>query len=116
METGETRVATQVLTGRREPPEEAMVRMSITFQLEDDLERQLRHDLGDLGQAAREALLIEAYRRGKLSIGRLAQSLGLGVIQADRWLAARGVALNYGPDDLRADQSTLRELLGPSTP
>ncbi len=86
--------------------------MPITFQLEDDLEQQLRRDLGDLGAAAREALLIEAYRRGKLSIGRLARTLGIGVIQADEWLAQRGVLLNYGFEDFEADGRTLRELRG----
>lgn len=86
--------------------------MSITFQLEHDLEQQLRRDLGDLGEAAREALLIEAYRRGKLSIGRLARTLGIGVLQADEWLAQRGVPLNYGFEDFEADQRALRGLRG----
>lgn len=89
--------------------------MSITFHLEDDLEQQLRRDLGDLGQAAREALLIEAYRQGKLSIGRLARTLGMGVLEADEWLARRGVSLNYDFDDFQADQATLRSLRGPGS-
>ena len=89
--------------------------MTITFQLEDDLERQLRRDLGDLSQAARDALLVEAYRMGKLSIGRLARTLGVGVVDADRWLAQRGVPLNYTFEDFTADQNTLRELRGPTS-
>jgi predicted HTH domain antitoxin len=84
--------------------------MTITFHLEDDLERQLRRDLGDLSQAAREALLIQAYRMGKLSVGRLAQTLGIGVLEADQWLATRGVALPYSIDDFESDKQTLREL------
>ena len=89
--------------------------MTITFQLEDDLERQLRRDLGDLSQAARDALLVEAYRMGKLSIGRLARTLGVGVVDADHWLAQRGVPLNYTFEDFKADQNTLRELRGPTS-
>lgn len=84
--------------------------MTITFQLEDDLERQLRRDLGDLSQAARDALLIEAYRMGKLSVGRLAQTLGIGILETDQWLARHGVPLNYSWDDFSRDQQTLREL------
>ena len=61
--------------------------MTVSFQLGDDLEKQLRHDLGDLSQVARDALLIEAYRMGKLSIGRLARRLGIGVVETDQWLA-----------------------------
>lgn len=84
--------------------------MAISFQLENALEEQLRRDLGDLGQAARDALFIDAYRKGKLSIGRLAKTLGIGVIEADRWLAERGVPLNYGFEDFQSDTQTLREL------
>ena len=89
--------------------------MTITFQLEDDLEQQLRRDLGDLSQAARDALLVEAYRMGKLSIGRLARTLGVGVVDADQWLGQRGIPLNYTFEDFTADQNTLRELRGPTS-
>jgi predicted HTH domain antitoxin len=88
--------------------------MTISFQLEDQLEQHLRRDLGDLSQAAREALLIEAYRRGTLSIGRLAESLGIGVLEADDWLAKRGISLNYSFEEFQSDQSTLREIRPPS--
>ena len=88
--------------------------MTVTFQLEDDLEKQLHHDLGDLSQVARDALLVEAYRMGKLSIGRLARTLGIGVLEADQWLAQRGVSLNYSFEDFKADERTLQELRGRS--
>lgn len=84
--------------------------MMISFQLEDDLERQLRRDFGDLNQTARDALLIEAYRMGKLSVGRLAQTLGIGVLEAEQWLALRGIPLNYSFEDFQNDQQTLRKL------
>ncbi len=84
--------------------------MAVSFQLESDLEAQLRREMGDLGQAARDALLIEAYRNGKLSIGRSAQTLGLGVLEADAWLAARGVSSNYRDEALQADLRALDDL------
>jgi predicted HTH domain antitoxin len=87
-----------------------MVQMAISFQLEGDLEEQLRRDLGDLNLAAKEALLIEAYRQGKLSIGRLARTLGIGVLEADQWLAERAVPLNYTFEDFQADVRTLETL------
>jgi predicted HTH domain antitoxin len=90
--------------------------VTVTFQLADDLEQQLQRDLGDLGQAARDALLIEAYRRGKLSVGRLAHTLGIDVLEADAWLAARGVPLNYTAEDFQADQQTLRALRARDAP
>lgn len=90
--------------------------MNVTFQLDDDLGNQLRHDLGDLNQAAHGALLIEAYRQGKLSIGRFARALGISVIEADHWLAQRGVSLNYSFEDFKSDERTLRELRSRSSP
>ena len=90
--------------------------MAVTFQLDADLEKQLHHDLGDLSRAARDALLMEAYRMGKLSIGRLARTLGIGVIETDQWLAQRGVPLNYSFEDFKADERTLQELRGRSSP
>lgn len=86
--------------------------MTISFQLEGDLEAQLRRDLGDLSRAARDALLIEAYRQGKLSIGRPARTLGMGVIATDQWLAERGVPLNYTLEEFQEDVRTLHALRG----
>jgi predicted HTH domain antitoxin len=71
--------------------------------------------LGDLSHAARESLLIEAYRMGNLSIGRLARTLGMGVIEADQWLAQRSVALNYSFEAFQADQRTVCSLRNPES-
>ena len=43
--------------------------MSISFSLPRDIEAALVGEFGDLGQAAKEALTIEGYRRGRLSLG-----------------------------------------------
>ena len=72
----------------------------------------MRAQWGDLEQAAKEALLAESYRQGKISIGFLAQTLGMGVIEAQRWLAQRGVPSNYSRQDFDADCRTLEKLFG----
>ena len=51
--------------------------MSITFELPDSLERHLRVELGDLDQIAKEAALIELYRRGSITQHELATALNL---------------------------------------
>jgi predicted HTH domain antitoxin len=84
--------------------------MSLLIDIPKAAEDALRTEWGNLEQAAKEALLIESYRAGKLSVGLLAETLGIGVIEADRWLAERGVALNYTANDLEADRQSLREL------
>ncbi len=39
----------------------------ISFELPEDIEKHLRHELGDLSQAAKEAFLIQAYREARIS-------------------------------------------------
>jgi len=90
--------------------------MTVSFELDDKLEALLRQEMGDVPSAAREALLIHAYRLGKISVGRLAQTLGMGVIDAEDWLSQRRVPLNYSLDDFQADMATLRDLRGRTSP
>lgn len=85
--------------------------MQITFDIPEPIAEQLRADHGaSLDRTAKEALAIELYRRGSISIGLLAEMLGMGVIQADRWLADLHVPLNYTVEDFEADRLTLAEL------
>lgn len=51
--------------------------MPVTFSLPELIEESLRSQVGDLDATAKEAALLELYRRGKLSHGELALSLGL---------------------------------------
>jgi predicted HTH domain antitoxin len=85
--------------------------MAVTFSLPDGVEGDLRKECGDLDRVAKEALAIELYRSGRISVGFLAEMLGLGVLEADAWLAARGVPLNYSDKDLENDLCTLDRLL-----
>jgi predicted HTH domain antitoxin len=86
--------------------------MNLKLQLSDATASALHEALGpDLNRAALEALVVEAYRQGKLSLGALAESLGMGVIEADAWLGRRGIPLNYTAEDLQADCDTLRRLI-----
>ena len=50
---------------------------TVSFQLPDDVEQQLRRELGDLDAVAKEAALVELYRQGQLSHGKLAEGLGI---------------------------------------
>ena len=85
--------------------------MAVTFSLPEGIEQALRKELGDLDQLAKEALVVELYRQGQLSIGSLARLLAMGVIEADAWLAKHGVPLNYSVEDLEQDCRTLDRLL-----
>lgn len=65
--------------------------MSVTFELPSNIEQSLRHELGDLDRAAKEAALIELYRQRRISHAELAQSLGLSRDQTDGMLKTHGV-------------------------
>ncbi len=84
--------------------------MHIDVDIPKNLEEILAAEWGDLSTAAKEALAIESYRTGKISLGLLGEMLGMSVIEADQWLAQRGIPLNYLPEDLEADRRDLAEL------
>jgi hypothetical protein len=65
--------------------------MAVSFQLPTDLEKQLREEFSDLNQVAKEAALVELYRRGMLSHHQLATALGLGRLELDGVLKEHGV-------------------------
>lgn len=91
--------------------------MSISFELPAEIETDLRRQVGDLNQAAKEAFIVENYRTGLLSIGDVADLLGFQTrYEAEQWLGRRGVHLNYSVEDLEADRETLDQVLGPVQP
>jgi predicted HTH domain antitoxin len=87
--------------------------MTISFEIPGGLERDLSLAPSALSAAAKEGFLIHLYRSGLLSIGQIAQALGLETRhQAEVWLGERGVEWNYGVDELDLDRRTLDEFLG----
>ena len=86
----------------------------IQFQLPHDIERHLKDCFGDLNKAAHEAFLIQSYREARLSVGQIGEILGVGVLEAEEWLADRNVPLNYSAEDLEEDRRTLARLLADS--
>ncbi len=87
--------------------------MSVTFQLPPAIEAQLRAEFGaSLDEHAKEALIVELYQAQKLSLGQLAQILGVGIYDADGWLKQRKVPSNYAEADFLNDLAILRRKLG----
>ncbi len=78
--------------------------------LDHETECKLREVFGqDLDGIAREALIAEAYRTGKLSIGQAAHLLGLSINDAHGFMKQRGIPVNYTLSDFEADRASLRE-------
>jgi predicted HTH domain antitoxin len=89
--------------------------MSLTLNLPPSAEHAFRDAWGDqIDRKGLEALAVQGYREGKLSLGKLAELLEFATtVDADQWLADRGVAMNYSADDFRKDCETLDEFRTP---
>jgi predicted HTH domain antitoxin len=87
-----------------------MAYMTIRFELPQEVEQELRERLGDVDRAAKEALLIQSYREGRLSLGQVSMVLKKGTIETQAWLSERGAPLNYSVADLEEDRRTLGRL------
>jgi hypothetical protein len=86
--------------------------MAVSFQLPSDLEQHLRHDVDDLDAAAKEALLVELYRRDKLTHFELSQALELGRIETEGLLKKHNVTEDLPTqEEISEDLTTLRRLL-----
>lgn len=79
--------------------------------IDHESEVKLRQVLGEeLDRVAKEALIAEAYRTAKLSIGQAAHLLGVCINDAYGFMKARGIPVNYTLSDFEADCESLAEL------
>jgi hypothetical protein len=89
-------------------------RSTVTFELPEDVADALRARLGDVAKAARQALLVAAFRGGEISHHELARGLGLDRFETDTLLQRLGVTEHtLSSDEVDADRATLDRLLGP---
>lgn len=66
---------------------------------------------GLLSRWSFEALVIEAYREGLISRGKVGELLGLSFHDRERWLSERDVPYQYSDQELRSDREVLDDLL-----
>lgn len=87
--------------------------LTITLNLPDDLEKQLRQSGRDLDGEVREAFALEMYREGRLTHADLSRMLGLDRFQTNALLNQRGIyEQSLTMADLEADRATLDHLFG----
>ena len=88
--------------------------MTISFQLPAAIAETLQRQVGDLDAAAKEALLVQAFRDEKLSHYELGQALGIDRFDTDALLTRYRVtegSLTF--EDLEEQRATLDRVLGP---
>ena len=86
--------------------------MSLTLDLPAEVEAAARASYGDPAAAVSELVLIDLYRRGRISAGRLAETLGLARMGVEDWLAERGVSNSYDVGGAGEGLSDPRRLAG----
>jgi len=87
--------------------------MRIDITLPPQIEDTIRTMIDNVEDTAREAVLVELYRREVLTKFELAEALGIDRFEADRLLIERGVYEgSVTLEDLAGDRDTLDRVLG----
>ncbi len=86
--------------------------MRVTIEIPDELQKSLQDQLGEnLASAAKETLAIAWYQAEKLSIGQVAELLGISVYDAEGLMKQHHVEAPYSLDDYENDRQSLDHLL-----
>jgi predicted HTH domain antitoxin len=85
---------------------------TLTIALPNKIHRHLQIELGDkLERKAQEALAVEGYRSGILSLGEIAEMLNLSINDADGFLKEKGIESLITRDDVKNDTDALLKLI-----
>lgn len=86
--------------------------MSLTITLPNRIEQHLSSGWGDgFSRRASEALAVEGYRTGILSVGEIAEMLGISINDADGFLKERGLMAIESIEEIELDSRNLERLL-----
>jgi len=88
-----------------------MSTLDVTLHITDELAKRLKAAGGDLSRRALEALALEEYKLGHLTVAELRRLLGFETRGAlDGFLKTRGVNIYYTLDDLERERQDLSRL------
>ena len=85
--------------------------MTLVLDLPDSWESLLGLDSGDAANRARQMLVLEGYREGRLSRGQVSEMLGLGFDETESLLATYHAQQQPTWDELEAGSDQLRSRL-----
>ena len=85
--------------------------MSLVIDINPETEKLLQAEWGDLNKAAREALIIESYRQGKLSLGQCSEIFGKSILETEAFFRSRSVDLPLTAEDIDRDRECLERML-----
>jgi hypothetical protein len=83
--------------------------VTVTLDIPEELARRLG---SEAGRMSREALALEAHRKGLWTEAELGRFLGLNRLALDQFLRDHNVELAYGWEDLEREREVHRKLAG----
>lgn len=85
--------------------------MQIEIALPEDIARELASKWGSLERQVLEMIVVQAYREGMISSGKVRQLLGMVTrLEVDDFLKRKGVFLHYDELELEADRQLHEQL------
>ncbi|MCC6123623.1 MAG: UPF0175 family protein [Pirellulales bacterium] len=85
--------------------------MSVVIDITPETEKLLQAEWGDLNKAAREALIIESYRQGKLSLGQCSEIMGKSLLETEAFFHSRSVDLPLTGEEINRDRKCVERIL-----
>lgn len=85
--------------------------MQVVLEIPDRLATQLQTNGRSLPQRAMEDLAVEAYRLEELSLGQLAEMLGLSINDANGLLKSRGISDDFSLEEFEEQRKSMERLL-----
>jgi len=86
-----------------------MDKLTVTLQLPASILTTLGVPESELGRTLCELIAVALYREGRISLGKVAEIVGVLLAEVPDLLARHGLHLPYTADDALADWQALRE-------
>lgn len=85
--------------------------MEITISLPDKIAHSLESKWGNIERRLLETVVVQAYREGAISAGKVRELLGMTTrLEADAFLKDKGIHLAYDEAEFEADRQTHEQL------
>jgi predicted HTH domain antitoxin len=86
--------------------------MQVTVKVPDEIAEGLGRE-AEVPRRFLEALILQRYLTGEISLGRLAEWLNVGRVEAEDFLERNNARLPYTREMLEEDRRNLAEVFGP---
>ncbi|MFI5460217.1 MAG: UPF0175 family protein [Isosphaerales bacterium] len=83
--------------------------MTISFEIPQEIEQQIRTDGVDLDRDAKEVYLMEQYRQAKITHRQLDEALDLSFHETERLLKQRGMGQDLDIEEFEGGRGFLRK-------